>query len=199
MEHYFISKEHSKDDYFEFEQSFGNKTFVFKSCSDIFSKDRLDYGTKTLICTVLKNFELFGDVLDIGCGKGEIGIILASFNNKASFVMSDINKTAVELTRENIQKNNITNVAQVVLCDGYQSINQTFDFIITNPPIKAGKQNLLNILTNAHNHLKANGKLVFVIKKKHGEDSVKKHLEQVFSSVEILNRDSGYYILSCTK
>lgn len=199
MEHYFIEKEHKKEDYFAFSENLLGEQLTFKTCDDIFSKDRVDYGTKVLIKTVYDNFELSGEVLDIGCGYGPIAISLAKKFEKASFTMTDINNTAVMLSQENVQNNKVHNVKKVFKSEAYEKIHDFFDYIITNPPIKAGKTNLLAVLDGAYEHLKENGKLVFVIKKKHGEDSVKKHLQAIFSSVEILKRDSGYYILCCTK
>lgn len=199
MEHYFIEKQHKKEDYFTFTENILGQDYVFKSCDDVFSKDRVDYGTKVLIETVVKNFELTGRALDIGCGYGPIAIVLASKFRNASFTLTDINNTAVMLSTENVQKNNIQNVEKIFKSDGYEKVQGCFDYVITNPPIKAGKQNLLNILVGAYEHLAIDGKLIFVIKKKHGEDSVKKHLQTIYKSVEILKRDSGYYILCCTK
>lgn len=199
MEHYFIEKQHKKEDFFTFTENILGQDYVFKSCDDVFSKDRVDYGTKVLIETVAKNFELTGRALDIGCGYGPIAIVLASKFRNASFTLTDINNTAVMLSTENVQKNNIQNVEKTFKSDGYEKVQGCFDYIITNPPIKAGKQNLLNILVGAYEHLAFDGKLIFVIKKKHGEDSVKKHLQTIYKSVEILKRDSGYYILCCTK
>lgn len=199
MEHYFIAKEHNENDYFTFKEKMFDREFVFKSCDDIFSKDRVDYGTKVLIETVAKNFALTGKVLDIGCGYGAIAIALASLFSSANFTMCDINKTAVELSRENVKLNNVINIQKVCESDAYNAIDGEFDYIITNPPIKAGKKNLLKILDGAYAHLTSGGKLIFVIKKKHGEDSIKKHLSSIYSNVEILKRDSGYYILCCTK
>jgi 16S rRNA (guanine1207-N2)-methyltransferase len=54
-------------------------------------------------------------------------------------------------------------------------------------------------LLGSHEHLNKGGKLIFVIKKKFGEDSIKKQLSQIFEQVEILKRDSGYYVLMATK
>lgn len=198
MEHYFINKQHSQEDYFEFTQEFNGKTFSFKSCDSIFSKDRIDYGTGVLLNAVLKK-QVSGKVLDIGCGYGAIGIILASFLTDIKVTMTDINETAVELSKHNVIKNHLKNVREIFVSNGYENITESFDYIITNPPIKAGKQNLLNILTGAYAHLNDNGKLYFVIKKKHGEDSIRKTLLTIFSNVEIIKRDSGYYILECVK
>ena len=199
MEHYFIPKEHSESDYFTFKEKMFDREFVFRSCDDIFSKDRVDYGTKVLIETVAKNFNLSGNILDVGCGYGAIAIVLASLFGDANFTMCDINNTAVELSQENIKRNGIKNINKVCVSDAYKKIGNGLNYIITNPPIKAGKKNLLNILEGAYEHLVDGGKLVFVIKKKHGEDSIRKHLSSIYSSVEILKRDSGYYILCCTK
>lgn len=199
MEHYFIEKAHKKEDFFTFTENILGQDYVFKSCDDVFSKDRVDYGTKVLIETVAKNFDLSNKVLDIGCGYGPIAIVLASKFKNASFTLTDINNTAIMLSTENVQKNNIQNVEKIYKSDGYEKVQGCFDYIVTNPPIKAGKQNLLNILVGAYEHLVTDGKLIFVIKKKHGEDSIKKHLQTIYKNVEILKRDSGYYILCCTK
>lgn len=199
MQHYFINKDHKQEDYFEFTEGFNGKTFTFKSCDSIFSKDRLDYGTSVLLNAVLKKEDIKGKILDIGCGYGAIGIILASFLSDVKITMTDINETAVELTKQNVFKNHIRNIEQIMVSNGYENIVGNFDFIITNPPIKAGKQNLLNILVGAYDHLNIGGRLYFVIKKKHGEDSIRKKLLTIFNTVEIIKRDSGYYILECVK
>lgn len=199
MEHYFIEKEHSADDFFEISQKFLDKIYYFKSCDSIFSKDCVDYGSYVLINTVLKTEKLTGKVLDIGCGYGVIGIVLADNNKIASFVLADVNQTAVDLSIQNAKKNDIKNISSVVKSDCYQNIAGTFDFIVTNPPIRAGKQTLLNILLGAYDKLNDNGSLIFVIKKKHGADSVKNKLAEIFKRVEVLKRDKGYYILKATK
>ncbi|MGN1221605.1 MAG: class I SAM-dependent methyltransferase [Christensenellales bacterium] len=199
MEHYFIEKQHSACDFFEISQKFLDKIYYFKSCDSIFSKDCIDYGSYVLINTVLKTEKLIGKVLDIGCGYGVIGIVLADNNKTASFVLADVNQTAVDLSIQNAKKNDIKNIISIVKSDCYQNIAGTFDFVVTNPPIRAGKQTLLNILLGAYDKLNDNGSLIFVIKKKHGADSVKNKLAEIFKRVEVLKRDKGYYIFKATK
>lgn len=202
MEHYFIAKEHKEEDFFEFKTTVEGYDFVLKSCDSIFSKDIVDYGTNLLIKTFVKNHEDYLEnktILDVGCGYGIIGLSLARIYKNASVDMCDINSVAVELSKFNTIKNHIKNVREIKESNAYESITNTYDFIITNPPIKAGKENLLNILLGAHNHLNENGELWLVIKKKHGEDSVKKALSNVFSEVEVIKRDAGYYILKAVK
>ena len=199
MEHYFIEKQHTENDFFEISWQFNDWQFVFESCDDVFSKNEVDYGTYVLLKTIQKKVKLFGDCLDIGCGYGVIGIVLSKLFLQTNFILSDINPTAISLSKTNIQKNNVKNISDIVLSNAYEKIDNSFDFILSNPPIKAGKKILLDILIGAHKRLKDNGKLIFVIKKKFGEDSIKKQLQLIFKSVEILNSDSGYYFLEATK
>ena len=199
MDHYFIHKEHQKEDFFEFSWNFFGTNFTFNSSSDVFSKNCVDYGTYVLLKTIKNQVDIFGSVLDIGCGYGPIGIVLASMFCDAKFTLSDVNQTAVDLSIQNIQKNNIKNVVQIVKSFAYENISDSFDFIISNPPIKAGKDVLMNILLGAYERLNDGGSLIFVIKKKFGENSVKKALESKFQKVEILERDSGYYVLIATR
>lgn len=199
MEHYFIEKQHSENDFFEFSWKFDDIDFVFESCDDVFSKNQIDYGTYVLLKTIQKKVQIAGNVLDIGCGYGPIGIVLAKLFPNANFVLSDVNKTAVELSSINIKRNAIKNIKNIIHSNAYENIFDTFDFVVSNPPIKVGKKILYDILLGSYQKLNQNGKLVFVIKKKFGEASLKKELEKHFSKVEILARDSGYYILQATK
>ena len=68
-----------------------------------------------------------------------------------------------------------------------------YDVIITNPPIRVGKEKLLEILCGAFDHLIENGTLYFVIRKNQGALSIKKLLE-TDKKVEIINKDKGYFI-----
>ena len=199
MQHYFIDKEHKKEDFFEFEQNFLNLSLIFKSCDSVFSKDEIDYGTKVLLSTINKKIELNGNILDVGCGYGVIGIVLSKLYENVTIDMIDINNTAVELSKFNAIKNRCKNIDKINYSNAFEKVDKVYDFVVTNPPIKAGKENLLNILVGAKEHLTENGELIFVIKKKHGQESVKKILEQNYSFVEILNRDSGYYVMRAVK
>lgn len=191
--HYFLNVEHSSSDYFTFTDYFLDKQYTFNSCSDIFSKDCIDYGTKVLLNTVIDNVKLSGNVLDVGCGYGAIGIILKQYFNNIDVTMLDINKTAVELSKQNLNLNKVN--AEVVESNLYSVIDKKYNHIVTNPPIKAGKENLFGVITGAKEVLENNGTITLVIKKKHGMESLKKHMEQTFGNVKILKRDSGYYIL----
>ena len=198
MQHYFIEKTHSAEDYFEFNAEMMGEKLTIRSCDNIFSKDEIDFGSQTLIETVIKDVNPKGNGLDFGCGYGIVGLMLTK---KCDVVMdfADINGTAIELTRTNLLKNGIRTAGDLIKSDNFNNIEKSYDFIVTNPPIKTGKKLLFSIMENCFNHLNKNGTLSLVIRKDHGEESLKKHLTSIFGNCEVLKRNKGFYILHCVK
>ena len=198
MEHYFISKDHEENDYFFYTDTLGGGEYKFKSVDSVFSKDKIDDGTRVLLNTVLDNYDTIdGDILDFGCGIGVVGVVLKTNYPNANIIMCDINKTCVELSIFNTQSNNIQ--AKVIESDLYENIKNNFDYIITNPPIKVGKEILFGVVSEGYTHLKEGGHIVLVIRKSHGMESMKKHMTIVFGNCEILKRDKGFYVLRSVK
>ena len=167
-----------------------DNTFTFNTDNGVFSKKGMDFGTRTLI-EVLLNENLYGDVLDVGCGYGVIGIILSSFFH-GNYDLVDVNKRAIHLTNRNIKRYPKFN-GNAFISDAYANIKNKYNVIITNPPIRVGKTKLLEILEGAFDHLEDNGILYFVIRKDQGALSIKKILEEQ-RQVEIINKDKGYFI-----
>ena len=198
LQHYFIDKPHADSDFFEFKDNVLNMELCFRSCDSIFSKNKIDDGTRSLLNAIYEKCNLYGEGLDLGCGLGVIGIaLIKKFSMK--FDMVDINKTAVKLSKENTAKNNVSDSANVFYSDGFSEINKEYDFIITNPPIKTGKQLLFKLMEDSYNHLKWNGSLVLVIRKDHGMESLKKHIQSIYGNCEIIDRNKGFYILKANK
>ena len=198
MQHYFINKEHKDSDFFTFEDAILNYKLCFRSCDSIFSKNKIDDGTRALLTAIDKKLELNGHGLDLGCGLGVIAITLIKRFN-VTLDMIDINETAVKLSRENLIKNNVQKNAKVFVSNGFSEVTSEYDFIVTNPPIKTGKKLLFELMQDAHTHLKKDGTLTLVIRKDHGMESLKKHLVEVFGNCEIIERNKGYYILHSVK
>ena len=172
---------------------------MFKSCSDVFSKSELDYGSLVLIKTILKNQIISsGTTLDMCCGYGTIGM-LVSDNVDTQVSMCDINTTAVELAQENVKKNNCKNVIKVFESNMFEKVTDIYNHIISNPPIKTGKKLLLSFVDDAYKHILDGGDLTVVIKKNLGAGSLKDYINNVFGNCEILKRDKGYYILFAKK
>ncbi len=198
MQHYFIDKEHDARDYFEFRDSVLGQDLCFRSCDSIFSKDRIDDGTRALLNAIDKHCKLNGRGLDIGCGLGVIAIALVK-RFGVTFDMIDINRTAVSLAGENLIKNNVQHNARAYYSDGFSEVTGTYDFIITNPPIKTGKALLFSLIEGSHEHLREGGELILVIRRDHGMESLKKHIISIFGNCEIIDRHKGYYILRAVK
>lgn len=157
----------------------------------MFSKKNVDYGSKLLLETYLKENITNVNVLDVGCGYGFIGIVVSVLTD--SYVdMVDVNKRAVHLTNRNIKRYPKFN-GSAFISDAYSNIKNKYNVIITNPPIRVGKTKLLEILEGAFDHLDVDGTLYFVIRKDQGALSIKKILEEQ-RKVEIINKDKGYFI-----
>lgn len=198
MQHYFIEKEHSAQDFFEFEDEIAGMKIKFRSCDSIFSKNAIDSGTRTLLETVFSKLELSGNGLDLGCGYGVIGIsVIKKLGLNCDMV--DVNGTAVELSRHNLLLNGIRSGANVLKSNGFENVKSNYDFILTNPPIKTGKTLLFNLMEGCFAHLNKGGSLTLVIRKSHGEESLNKKLTELFGNCEIIKRNKGYYILHCVK
>ena len=191
MSHYFENDKNLKSEIRELSYKYNSSFFMFYSDNGVFSKKGIDYGSKLLLETYLKEAKEGMKVLDVGCGYGFIGIVISQITN--SYVdMVDVNKRAIHLTNRNIKRYKEFN-GNAFISDAYENIKNKYNVIITNPPIRVGKTKLLEILTCAFEHLEKDGTLYFVIRKDQGALSIKKTLEENHS-VEIINKDKGYFI-----
>ena len=191
---YYAENPDSAHDIHELKVTLLGQSFTFLTDSGVFSKKMVDYGSQVLLNTL--DFEKGKTLLDLGCGYGPLGISLAKVQDVKP-TMVDINNRAIDLAKQNAQKNGVE--ADIFQSDIYEKVNGTFDYIISNPPIRAGKQVVHIIISESINYLKVGGNLTIVIQKKQGAPSTKAKMEEVFGNVEILKRDKGYYILRSEK
>lgn len=168
----------------------GNIIFTFITDNNVFSKRGLDFGTRTLLESLN---DIFGDVLDFGCGYGPIGIYIKKTYN-ANVDMIDINKRAINLSLKNSKLNKVS--VNIFESNIYENINKKYDYIITNPPIRVGKKILYEILIKAKDYLKENGHLIFVINKNQGAKSVFEDMKKYYN-VKIINKNKGFYVIDC--
>lgn len=174
------------------------RDFIFTTDNGVFSKSTVDFGSRLLL-EALKDHNLSGKLLDVGCGYGPLGLALAAKFPTLTVDMVDVNLLALQLANKNAQQNGITNV-NIFESDGYQAVvANDYNAIITNPPIRAGKQVVHRILEEAKAHLALEGTLTIVIQKKQGAPSAKKKMEEVFGNCEVLLKNKGYFILQSTK
>lgn len=191
---YYAENPDSAHDIHELKVTLLRQSFTFLTDSGVFSKKMVDYGSQVLLNTL--DFEKGKTLLDLGCGYGPLGISLAKVQGVKP-TMVDINNRAIDLAKQNAQKNGVE--ADIFQSNIYEKVNGTFDYIISNPPIRAGKQVVHTIISESINYLKVDGNLTIVIQKKQGAPSAKAKMEEVFGNVEILKRVKGYYILRSEK
>ncbi len=170
-------------------------TYKITSSSGVFGKRRIDKGTELLINTVpnLNNLK----VLDLGSGTGVVSVVIARKYPDATVFASDVNKRAVLLTKNNARKNNVK--IKVFHSDGFEKINEKFDYILLNPPQSAGKDVCLRLIRESFDYLNENGILLMVARKNKGGRSLSDYMEEVFGNVNSIGIKTGYHVYKSNK
>lgn len=196
-DHYYSEKPNIKSNEKVHEWELRGFSLKFITDAGVFSKAGVDYGSQVLIREM--KFAEDATVLDVGCGYGPIGITAAKLASQGHVTMIDINERAVELCKKNAQLNKADNVT-ILQSDIYESVKgKSFDVILTNPPIRAGKDVVHQIFEQGYDLLNKHGEMWVVIQKKQGAPSAYAKLEQLFSHVEEVTKDKGYRIFKATK
>ena len=191
MSHYFLDDKNLVSEIKSFNISINNVLFIFNTDNGVFSKGELDFGTNLLIQNVLE-LDLKGNILDLGCGYGPIGIVLKKLKD-VNVMMSDVNSRAIHLSKMNAKKNDV--LVNIVNSDGYENITDSFDYIISNPPIRVGKKKLYELLINSKDHLKKDGELIMVVRKEQGALSLIRDMS-VYYGVKVIDKVKGFFIIS---
>lgn len=199
MDHYYTSKPSSESHREKWETVIQGKRFAYTTDSGVFSKNNIDVGSEVLMTTAETVDFPKGNLLDIGCGYGPIGIYLAKAFPERNIEMIDVNERAIDLAQLNATENEVSNV-QIYRSNLFEEVeNKEFAGIISNPPIRAGKTVVHEILEKSHDYLVEGGYLLIVIQKKQGAPSAKKKMLEVFGNVERINLEKGYWILAAQK
>ena len=193
IEHYFSAAPKCDDRFGIVKTTLRGRRFEFLTSSSVFSKKRVDLGTRVLIEAMV--LPQSGNVLDIGCGYGAVGITAATLNPKLHVVMTDVNMRAVRLARQNVEANKVAN-ADVRYGNLYEPVEGLrFDCILSNPPVSAGMDTVKAIVSGAPHVMLANGSFQMVIRSKIGAKALPEAFCQAFGNCEVLARESGYRVL----
>lgn len=198
MSHYYTSRPDMESDRKEIELNLVGKKLKFITDTGVFSRDRIDFGSMLLIEAVLSDMDSRKKVLDVGCGYGPVGISIAVLK-EADVMMVDINERAVALSNENASLNGVSERARAIVSDRLAEVSGVFDVVLTNPPIRTGKENIFGIYEESYNALNEGGSLYIVIQKKQGADSSRKKLEELFGNAKVIAKRSGYQIIKSVK
>jgi 16S rRNA (guanine1207-N2)-methyltransferase len=199
QKHYFIENPDLPADERHIRFQLHGFDFHFTTVPGLFSYEKADEASLLLIKTIqLTQPPLSGTLLDLGCGYGLLGIVLAKIHaNGLRFTMSDINRTACLYAEKNAARNNVP--AEVIHSDGFAGMDTMFHHIVLNPPIHAGKETMYRLYRESAAHLHPGGALYIVIQKKHGAETALAFLTQIFPDIIILYKRKGVYIIRCAQ
>ena len=194
MAHYFTNEENLKSEIEKVIVEINGIPFYFYTDNGVFSKGELDFGTELL----LKNFKYDNPnnktLLDIGCGCGPIGIYASHLGFAVD--MSDVNKRAIHLSKMSLKEQGLN--ANVFESDAYKNITNKYDYIVSNPPIRVGKEKLYEIVMNAKEHLKDGGSLWIVVRKQQGAESMLRDMKNAYKIVEVIAKKKGFFIIKAS-
>ncbi|MEJ8303086.1 class I SAM-dependent methyltransferase [Saccharibacillus sacchari] len=195
-DHYYTNRPTAEHDRRTIEVELRGKKVRLVTDAGVFSKSGLDYGSRVLIDAL--EIPQGASVLDVGCGYGPIGIA-AGLMGATRITMLDVNERAIELARENAAANGISQ-AKAMQSDLLEAVSEErYDVIISNPPIRAGKETVHRMFEQASECLNPGGSLWIVIQKKQGAPSAKAKLDSLFEQVEEVTKDKGYRIYKAIK
>lgn len=195
-DHYYTQTPQSAHKPGQVNMEYRGRALRFETDSGVFSRTELDRGTEVLLNALPETLQ--GRVLDMGCGWGVIGVAVGSLWPDTSVTMADINQRACELARRNARQNGVS--ARVLQSDGYAQLDESgYDWILQNPPIRAGKAVIYQMFADASRRLLPGGSLWLVIRKQQGAPSAINHLHTLFSCVETVEKKSGFWVIRCAE
>lgn len=201
-EHYYTNKPSSSHDEKTWTFTLRGEPFSFTTDRGVFSKDEVDFGSRLLIETFVFP-GLDGDILDLGCGYGPIGLALAKADPSRRVVMIDVNERACQLAEKNAKANGVKNADIHFDERGLAGFERSARYaaVVTNPPVRAGKDVVHDIYEQAYERLIPEGECWVVIQKKQGAPSTKQKLAELFGTenVEVKGKKKGYYVFLAKK
>jgi len=197
LNQYFTNNDNIRSERRIIKYDYDSISLSFISDNGVFSKDRIDYGSRLLASTYLKynKDKEINNFLDVGSGYGFISILLSKVLNVRG-VGIDVNRRALKLAEENAKLNKVD--VKFIESDCYQNVNGRYDLVITNPPIRAGKSVVLNILQGASDYLSDDGEMWFVMRKDQGLNSIIKEISSLYK-IEKKEKSKGFFIIVAKK
>ena len=153
-EHYFTSRPETSGDERLITARLRGYEFRFWTDAGVFSRRGIDFGTRLLIETV--RLPETGEILDLGCGYGPVGIACAKAAPSCRVTMVDVNQRALRLAEKNARLNGVSARVTILESDGLCALSdRLFDAVLINPPIRAGKAVVYRLFAEAAEHLQA--------------------------------------------
>lgn len=197
LNQYFTNNDDIRSERRIIKYNYDSVSFSFISDNGVFSKSKIDYGSRLLVDTYIKynKDKVISNFLDVGSGYGFISILIAKVLNIRG-VGIDVNRRALKLAEENAKLNKVD--VTFIESDCYKNVSGVYDLVITNPPIRAGKRVVIEILRGASDYMSDKGELWFVIRKDQGAKSVIKEISSLYK-IDIVEKNKGFFIIVAKK
>lgn len=192
MTHYFTNTENLAHDRKTIDLRFLGISYRFITDKGVFSRHEADEGSLYLLEALLPDVHE-GRVLDMGCGYGLIACILKHQRPACEVVGVDVNTRAIECAQANAQALGLD--IEFSVFDLTQPLRQSYDVMITNPPIRAGKAMVYRFFDQAQTYLSPGGRLFLVIRRQQGAASAFKALQTRFEEVRRLQLKKGFEVI----
>ncbi|BAS27080.1 class I SAM-dependent methyltransferase [Limnochorda pilosa] len=189
-EHYYTEEPQAPHDRRLIELNLGGERYRFWTDRGVFSRARVDRGTRL----VLEGIEppAAGAFLDVGAGYGVLGIVLARRRPEARVDLVELNRRAAALARENLALNGVSN-ARVLEGNGFEPVSgRVYDLVVSNPPLRAGRDLVRRWIDQAFDHLSPGGRLYLVARTHQGAASLEKLVARRFGSVVEAAKGGGF-------
>ncbi len=194
MSHYYQTDPNLDTTEFPITFEIGQRSFTLNSSAGVFSKEGLDTGSRILVETILEKASPVSDLLDLGCGIGVIGVILATAWN-CQITAIDPNGQACHLAKENYAKYHV----QAAVLEQDHVDDKLYPMIVLNPPIRTGKQVIYALFEQSAAHLLPGGSLWIVIRKQPGAQSAMDKLKELGLETNRVARDKGFWVIEAKK
>lgn len=172
-------------------EKFG-QNFTFFTRRGLFSYNEVDANSLLLVEKIPK---ITGKLLDLGCGYGAVGIMLAKINPCVNLTGCDVNRIALSMAAKNAKVNGVE--AEYLYSDCFDGVSGLYDNIALNPPIHAGKDVVYKMFVQAKEHLTPDGAFYIVIHKKHGAESALRYLSDIYRKCDVVYKKKGVYMVEC--
>jgi 16S rRNA (guanine1207-N2)-methyltransferase len=179
-----------------FTEELCGRKFNFRTTWGLFSPRAIDEGTRLLLDYIKVNEA--DNCLDLGCGYGPIGLVLASLAPAGQTLMVDKDFVAVDYACKNIDLNHINN-AEAILSNAFSEVGaRQFDLVASNIPAKVGKEMLAIIIQDAFDHLQPGGRF-YVVSINGLRQLFKREFNEVFGNYSKVKQGKNYTISMAEK
>lgn len=169
--------------------------YAWVSAEGVFCRERLDAGSRLLLETL--DLVPGEAILDLGCGHGVLGLVLAHRNPQVTSVLIDVNPQALDAARVNRERLGLGERTHLVRGSFVTPFRRgAFDRIVSNPPVRVGKRPLIEAFQGCLRALRPGGRLDVVIRVKQGGRGFHRFLGECFpGGARILSRKKGYLVI----